>query len=89
MIDHEDTPCIEDAHLDLLRSENYESPREKSWLRWINNAEQLVGHSLDGDEWWDGYSLDGAFDAWEAGVFVFVYAAQVEMMKTALLHIGG
>ena len=37
------------------------------WYRWLAYASKLAGHDLDGDENVDGYSLDGAYDAWEAG----------------------
>jgi hypothetical protein len=58
-------------------SESYTSPREQRWLAWIRQAETLVGHSLDGDEDEDGYSMDGAYAAWEHGETPAAYAAEV------------
>lgn len=37
------------------------------WDIWIEEAERLAGHDLDGDDDIEGYSLDGAHDAFEAG----------------------
>lgn len=38
-----------------------------SWERWAREVEKKLGHSLDGDQAADGYSMDPAFDAWRAG----------------------
>jgi hypothetical protein len=57
--------------------ENYVSDKERNWLRWIKRAEYLAGHSLDGDEDVDGYSLDGAYGAWEAGETTAQYVASI------------
>jgi hypothetical protein len=45
-----------------------ESQRISEWQKWIKQAEKLFGRSLDGCQWDDGYSLDGAGDAFEAGL---------------------
>lgn len=37
------------------------------WDRWYKTACDLAGHDLDGDGDMDGYSLDGASDAFDAG----------------------
>lgn len=37
------------------------------WDIWIAAVEALVGHDCDGDEEYDGYSLDGLYDMWKAG----------------------
>jgi hypothetical protein len=57
--------------------ESYVSAGEQRWLAWVKQAEALVGHSLDGDEDTDGYSLDSAYAAWEAGVSPKAYAIEV------------
>jgi hypothetical protein len=47
------------------------------WDRWIEEAEALAGHSLDGDEpSGDGYSLDSAHYAYEAGYSPAEYVEQ-------------
>lgn len=35
--------------------------------RWLARVERLVGHSLDGDQEKDGYSLDFCVDMFKAG----------------------
>jgi hypothetical protein len=37
------------------------------WDWWIEAAEKLAGHHLDGDQATDGYSLDFAYAAWKRG----------------------
>ena len=61
----------------FLASEAFVSAKEKDWLRWINVAEKIAGHSLDGDQDTDGYSLDGAYDAFEAGLFPEEYLEKI------------
>lgn len=45
-----------------------ESVRISDWQRWIKQAQKLAGHTLDGDQEEDGYSLDGANDAFDKGL---------------------
>lgn len=49
---------------------NYESAAcaPTAWERWVGEVETLLGHSADGDHRVDGYSLDGFYEAWEAGM---------------------
>lgn len=51
--------------------------------RWLSEVEKCLGHSLDGDEDHDGYSLDGAVKAYESGVWKSEaeYARAVENSK--------
>jgi hypothetical protein len=42
--------------------------------RWAARVEKIVGHDLDGDQTEDGYSLDGASDAFDAGMSPAQYA---------------
>lgn len=65
------------AHAALWQSENYVSPSEREWLRWVKRVEQIVGHSLDGNQATDGYSLDFAYDAWKAGATAEGYAEEI------------
>jgi hypothetical protein len=37
-----------------------------AWERWIDEVESLLGHSADGDQATDGYSLDGFYEMWKA-----------------------
>lgn len=50
-----------------------------AWEIWFDQAEKLAGHSLDGDEFSgaDTYSVDGAYDAWEAGLTPAEYVASI------------
>lgn len=41
---------------------------------WVESVERMLGHSLDGNQELDGYSLDYAFDAFEGGVSALLYA---------------
>jgi hypothetical protein len=47
------------------------------WDRWIERAELLAGHDLDGDDDVDGYSLDAAHDAFESGMSPETYVAAI------------
>lgn len=38
------------------------------WERWIAKVEKIIGHSADGDEDADGYSLDGFYLLWQQGL---------------------
>lgn len=64
-------------HLALWRSENYVSPVERAWERWVRQVEGILGHGLDGDEYADGYSLDFAYGAFEAGETTESYVTEV------------
>lgn len=56
-----------DDHLTLLQSESSAClPTE--WEKWIEEVEAGLGHSADGDQSTDGYSLDAYYQMWERGV---------------------
>ncbi|ELR10218.1 hypothetical protein GMDG_08729 [Pseudogymnoascus destructans 20631-21] len=78
------TPLEEHPHFQLLHSESYESPTERAWLRWTKQVEKLLGHSLDGNQQRDGYSLDYAHDAFADGVSVTDYVQEVCADKAAI-----
>lgn len=61
-----DTDTLEDTHMELHRSE-VAALEPSDWERWIDRVEALIGHSADGDQREDGYSLDGFFSLWEQG----------------------
>lgn len=64
-------------HLALAVSESYVSEGERAWERFVRKVERKLGHSLDGTQGIDGYSLDYACDAFDAGVTVDEYVAEV------------
>lgn len=53
-------------HLEFAAQES-EALVSTSCESWLEKAERLVGHSLDGDQREDGYSLNGAVEAWRSG----------------------
>ena len=65
------------THLELWQSETYVSASEAAWLDWAKQVEAKLGHSLDGDQAEDGYSIDYAYDAFADGVSVDDYCAEV------------
>ena len=71
-------------HLALWQSENYVSPGEQAWLRWVKKVERLLGHELDGNQDRDGYSLDFAYDCWKHGDTPEAYVKEVADAKAAL-----
>lgn len=52
-----------------------ETMLERLWIRWADKCERLMGHSLDGDEKAEGFSLDSACEAFEAGKTPEQYAS--------------
>ena len=52
-------------HRALWQSETYVSPQERAWEKWTKQVERLMGHSLDGNQDTDGYSLDYALVLFE------------------------
>lgn len=57
---------LEDAHMELHRSETA-ALEPTAWEHWIEQVEALLGHSADGDEREDGYSIDSFYSFWEFG----------------------
>lgn len=56
---------------------------DTAWERWTARAEKILGHSLDGNQELDGYSLDFAFDAFKAGTSAEDYAASIAGLAAA------
>lgn len=79
--DHTDAEIARRAH-------DYEmgafSPSEVRWHQWCNAVEAIIGFDLDGDEEEDGYSLDYAHNAFEAGQTPAIYAAAVRSKRWEL-----
>lgn len=49
-----------------------------SWELWCEAVEAALGHDLDGAEDEHGYSMDGAFTAWEGGSTAEDYVERVK-----------
>lgn len=45
------------------------------WDRWVDELEAQLGHSADGDENTDGYSMDGFYAQWKSGMTATAAAA--------------
>ena len=69
---------MENYHLELGLSESYAATSDcKTWLRWAARVESILGHSLDGDQTADGYSIDFAVDAFDLGATPEQYSEDV------------
>ena len=60
-----------------MAAESRSSPTERAWERFWAKCEKLLGHSLDGNDDTDGYSIDGAYAAFDAGATAEQYVAEV------------
>lgn len=82
------------AFMNFAASESAQLDSDAAWLAWIYHAEAILDHDLDGDDSAeskaagksDGYSLDGAYDAFLDGVTPEGYAQAV---KTNPAYRGG
>lgn len=64
---------------EFIQIENFQSKSEKKWFKWIDQCEKKCGHSLDGDQSKDGYSIDFAYDAFLDGCSVEAYCASLKL----------
>ena len=64
-------------HLQFAASESFVSSTERRWLAWVDKVEDMIGHSLDGDQHKDGYSLDYAHEAFLEGASAVEYALTI------------
>lgn len=71
-------------HLALAAWESFVSDDERRFGAWSRKAEKLLGHSIDGNQGADGYSLDEAGDLFDAGYSVEKYVAEVRINIAAL-----
>lgn len=53
-----------------------------NYEKWLTRVEKIVGHDLDGDQQEDGYSLDGALDAYDEGLSPRQYAETIPKKGT-------
>lgn len=82
------------AFMDFAAGESAQLNSDAAWLAWCDRAETILGHDLDGDDSAeskaagkaDGYSLDGAYDAFLDGVTADGYAQAV---KSSPAYRGG
>ncbi|HVO30499.1 MAG TPA: hypothetical protein VMV18_07175 [bacterium] len=65
------------THLEVWETEKAMAA-DGPWERWVRLAEHFAGHSLDGDQLADGYSLDYAYEAFRSGMTAREYAAQID-----------
>lgn len=66
--------------MDFMEQVHYEfdlALRKSPFEKWADRVERIVGHDLDGDQSEDGYSLDGALEAFESGMTAKDYARQI------------
>lgn len=66
------------THLAFAQTESLALDADIVWLRWCRRAEDMLGHDLDGDQAADGYSIDGAYDAFREGASVVEYVLDVK-----------
>lgn len=64
-------------HLQFAVSESFVSSTERRWLAWVDKVEDMIGHSLDGDQHKDAYSLDCAHEAFLEGASAVEYALAI------------
>lgn len=64
-------------HVEFGLAESAAATCHTAWDRWIDKAKKLAGHDLDGDQREDGYSLDGAYDAFCDGHTPEQYVASI------------
>jgi hypothetical protein len=64
-------------HLEFAAAESAAlAPTE--WEHWIDAAERLAGHHLDGDQAEDGYSYDWAHMAYKGGFSPAIYVSSIQ-----------
>lgn len=73
-----------DAHMQTWEADNRLCQSERQWERFVDRAEKLLGLEaghLDENEDQAGYSIDGAYDAFQEGYTVEEY---VELVKAKM-----
>lgn len=79
---------MNDEHAALWATESAAcEPTE--WERWVDELETQMGHSADGDQEGDGYSLDGFYSQWKAGLTPTAAAAAVTRCRDGSQGPGG
>lgn len=67
---------MNDTHIETWNTELAASA-DTEWDRWIERLERTIGHSADGDQDADGYSIDWCFDMFNCGRTVTEIAAHI------------
>ena len=73
-------------HLQVYQLETHVSPSEQAWYNWVNQVEAIIGHSLDGNQSTDGYSLDISYDWFKLGISPDEMASKI---KSYVIRFGG
>lgn len=68
------------THIESYQFEKYVPKSEHNWISWANSVEEILKHSIDGDQSSDGYSLDYAYDWFKLGSTAYEYASNVRKM---------
>ncbi len=75
-------------HLEFAAEESRQIDSDVVWERWCDRVEKLLGHSLDGNQSLDGYSLDYALERFKAGWVPEGYAAEVAKRKSLIASVN-
>lgn len=62
---------------EFIQNESGITKDERQWLAWVDGVEKCLGHSIDGNQTANGYSLGAASDAFDSGMSYTDYADQV------------
>jgi hypothetical protein len=65
-------------HLEVYQIEKYVPSWELRWVAWSTMVESILGHSIDGDQEQDGYSLDRAYSWFMTGASFQEYAKEIK-----------
>lgn len=71
---------MNDDHMAVWELERH-GMLESAWEFWVRRVEKLIGHDLDGDQDFDGYSLDTTYEMWESGLTPVEAFARIEASK--------
>jgi len=68
---------MDNQFMEISAFELGEAIRKNPWDLWVARAEKLLGHSLDGNQKQDGYSLDYAYVAFCSAVTAEQYVSSI------------
>lgn len=71
-------------HQEVWKLETATSQKEQLWLAFVKCVEKKLGHSLDGDQFKEGYSLDYAYDHFLWGFKCSEYVKLIQKQKAQL-----
>ena len=64
--------------LEIMHRNEMDCDKPTAWEAWVKSVESMIGHSLDGDQTIDGYSLDYAYETFRCGTTAREYAAHIK-----------